>query len=96
MVANHVCATDNIARSQPSVDKKDAIAVVEAALNCAYNSHPITTHYLANSDGSVSLVYAIEVKNDETGEWYEAHVDAHSGKLLSTVDYVADVTVRRP
>ena len=78
------------------MDKKDAIAAAEAALNCFHNSRPITTQYLANPDGTVALVYVIEVRNDETGESYQAHVDAHSGKLISTVNYVSHATVRQP
>ena len=89
------CIADNIAPPQPSVDKRVAISVAEAALKCTYDSRPITIHYLANADGSVSLVYLIQVKNEETGEWYEAHVDAHTAKLLSTVNYVAHATVRQ-
>jgi extracellular elastinolytic metalloproteinase len=75
------------------VDKKDAIAAAEAALDCTYDFHPTSLRYLANPDGSASLVYVIQVKNDETGKHYQAHVDAHSGKLLSTVNFVAEATV---
>jgi extracellular elastinolytic metalloproteinase len=75
------------------VDKKTAIAAAEAALDCTYNSHPTTLEYLARPDGSVALVHVIQVKNDHTGRWYEAYVDAHSAQLLSTVDFVADASV---
>lgn len=78
------------------MSRKDAIAAAESTLKCAYDSRPITLHYLANAAGSVSLVYVISVRNKESGEWYEAHVDAHSSELLSTVNYVARATVRRP
>jgi len=96
MLINHIHISDNIAPPNPTVNRNDAIAVAESTLRCAYDSRPITLHYLANAAGSVSLVYAISVKNEESGEWYEAHVDAHSAKLLSTVNYVAHATVRRP
>src|SRR5260221_10396329 len=74
---------------------KNAIAVAEAALGCTYNFYPTSLQYLANPDGSSSLVHVIQVKNDETGEYYQAHVDAHTGKLISTINFVAEATVSR-
>jgi len=87
--------TDMIASSQPSVDKNVAIAIAEAALGCTYDSFPTSLQYLANPDGSSSLVHVIQVKNDESGKYYQAHVDAHTGKLVSTVNFVAEATVSR-
>lgn len=84
-----------IAPSQPSVDKEDAIRVAETVLNCIYDSHPTSLQYLANPDGSASLVHVIQVKNDNTGEYYQAHVDAHSGKLVSRFSFVSEATVSR-
>jgi extracellular elastinolytic metalloproteinase len=78
------------------VDTKTAIAAAEAALDCTYDSHPTSLQYLANPDGSASLVHVIQVKNDDAGKYYQAHVDAHSGKLLSTVNFVAEATVSQP
>jgi extracellular elastinolytic metalloproteinase len=80
----------------PSVDERTAIATAEAALDCTYDSYPTSLQYLANADGSVSLVHVIQVKNDEAGKYYQAHVDAHSGKLISTTSFVAEASVRRP
>ena len=74
---------------------KNAIAVAEAALDCTYNSYPTSLQYLANPDGSSSLVYVIQVKNEGTGKYYQAHLDAHTGKLISTFDFVAETTVSR-
>jgi extracellular elastinolytic metalloproteinase len=90
------CTTDKIAPSQPSIDKNAAIAAAEAALGCTHDSYPTSLQYLANPDGSASLVHVFQLKNDEVGKYYQAHVDAHSGKLLSTVDFVAEATVSRP
>jgi extracellular elastinolytic metalloproteinase len=85
--------TETFAPSQPSVDKTDAIFVAETALNCTYDSYPTSLQYLANPDGSASLVHVIQVKNDERGEYYQVHVDAHSGKLVSMVNFVAEASV---
>ncbi|KAJ7247321.1 Fungalysin metallopeptidase-domain-containing protein [Mycena rebaudengoi] len=48
--------------------------------------------YLAKDDGSAALVYSFQVSNEATGTWYEAFVDAHSGELLSVVDFVAQAS----
>jgi hypothetical protein len=50
--------------------------------------------YFAKEDGSAALVYSLQVKNEETGTWFEALVDAHSKEMVSVVDYVAQATVR--
>ena len=77
------------------MEKNVAIAIAEAALGCTYNLYPTSLQYLANPDGSSSLVHVIQVRNNEAGKYYQAHVDAHTGKVVSTVSFVADATVSR-
>jgi len=77
------------------VEKSVAIAIAEAALDCTYDSYPTSLQYLANADGSSSLVHVIQVKNDEAGKYFQAYVDAHTGQLVSTVNFVAEATVSR-
>jgi extracellular elastinolytic metalloproteinase len=48
---------------------------------------------LAKKDGSAALAHSFQVNNEESGAWYEAFVDAHSGELLSVVDFVAQASV---
>jgi extracellular elastinolytic metalloproteinase len=50
--------------------------------------------YFAKEDGAAALVHAFQVRDETAGTWYEALVDAHDGKLLSVVDYVAKASVR--
>ncbi|KAL0565938.1 hypothetical protein V5O48_016076, partial [Marasmius crinis-equi] len=75
----------------PSIPLAKAISIAESTLNGAYNPdvHPSPTlSYLVISDGSVSLVHSMQIENEETGMWYNAYVDAHSGELRSVVDFV--------
>jgi extracellular elastinolytic metalloproteinase len=51
--------------------------------------------YLVNADNTASLIHVVQVQNQEKGTWYEAFVDAHSGKFVSSIDLVANAAVRR-
>ncbi|KAH6915888.1 metalloprotease [Coprinopsis sp. MPI-PUGE-AT-0042] len=84
----------NVADAQPSIDVKDALPAVEEALDGKYNGHPTRLEYLARPDGSASLVFAAQIENVEANTWYEAFIDAHTGDLLSVVDFTADATYR--
>ncbi|KAJ6587531.1 Fungalysin metallopeptidase-domain-containing protein [Mycena vulgaris] len=78
------------APSVPSLDVKTAIASAEATLSGSHAGMPdAQLKYFAKQDGSAALVHSFQVGNDADGTWYEALVDAHSGQLLSVVDYVA-------
>jgi extracellular elastinolytic metalloproteinase len=37
----------------------------------------------------------VQVQNQGKATWYEAFVDAHSGKFVSSIDLVANAAVRR-
>ncbi|KAG7086208.1 hypothetical protein E1B28_002172 [Marasmius oreades] len=86
--------TNNIAPSAPSVDIENVIPKIEASLQGKRNEIKPTLEYLALQDGRVALVYSFQVQNEETGTWYEAYVDAHSGDLLSVTDFVAEATYK--
>ena len=45
--------------------------------------------YLANADGSATLVYAISIDNDTEGTYFLAYVDAHKGNVAAALNYVA-------
>jgi extracellular elastinolytic metalloproteinase len=89
-----IISTENVADAEPSIDVNDALPAVEEALDGKYNGHPTRLEYLARPDGSASLVFAAQIENIESNTWYEAFIDAHSGELLSVVDFTADATVR--
>jgi extracellular elastinolytic metalloproteinase len=69
--------------------------MIEDALDATYNGHAPTLEYLVQSAGGpVALSHVVQVQNGATGAWYEAYADAHTGKLLSVTDFVADAAVR--
>ncbi|KAJ7289420.1 Fungalysin metallopeptidase-domain-containing protein [Mycena rebaudengoi] len=85
----------SIASSTPSISFDDARAAAEAALEGSHEGLPAAElKYLALSSGAAALVHAFQVRNEVAGTWYEALVDAHSGELLSIVDYVAQASYR--
>lgn len=82
-----------IASSQPTLDVDSITAKTEEALDGKRNDHPASLEYLSRADGTVALTHVIQIQNEDTGTWYEAFVDAHSGELLSVTDFVAEATV---
>ncbi|KAK7033958.1 hypothetical protein VNI00_012585 [Paramarasmius palmivorus] len=86
--------TKNIAPSKPSVDVQSVIAKTEETLGGKKSDAEPTLQYLAREDGSVALVHAFQVANEEVGTWYESYVDAHSGELLSVADFVAHASYK--
>lgn len=85
--------TENIAPASATVSLEDAISNAERLLHGSYNHHPATLEYFAKEDGSVALAHVIQIANDNAGTWFEAFIDAHSGELLSAIDFVAHATV---
>ncbi|KAG7094654.1 hypothetical protein E1B28_005477 [Marasmius oreades] len=86
--------TSKAADSKPSVDVSTVIPKVEQTLQGKKNDIEPTVKYLAQQDGSVALVHAFQVENDEAGTFYEAFADAHTGELLSVTDFVAQASYR--
>ncbi|KAF9527649.1 Fungalysin metallopeptidase-domain-containing protein [Crepidotus variabilis] len=80
--------------STPSVSVGDAITTAEKTLGGKYNNYPTKVEYYLTSDGTAVLTHVIQVQNDATGAWFEAFVNAHSGDLVSVVDFVADASYR--
>ncbi|KAF9012215.1 hypothetical protein BDZ89DRAFT_1077431 [Hymenopellis radicata] len=85
--------TSNIADPTPTIDVQSVIPTIEEQLDGTFNGFT-SLNYLALADGSVALTHAIQVQNDETNAWLEAYVDAHTGELLSVVDFVAELSYR--
>ena len=63
-------------------------------MDAAYNAHPTKIEYFAKKDGSAVLVHTIQVQDEEKGIWSEVYVDAHSGDIVSSTDFVAEAAVR--
>ncbi|KAF8970324.1 Fungalysin metallopeptidase-domain-containing protein [Flammula alnicola] len=78
-----------VAPAEPTVSWKSVLSEVEDALEGKYNGQNATLEYLAKSDGSVALTHVVQIQNEESSAWYEAYIDAHTGKLVSVTDFVA-------
>ena len=87
---------ERVASKTPKVKVAAAIATAEKTLNGKFDKESFpapSIEYLAKPDGSAALTYAVQVRNDDEGTWYEAFVDAHSGELVSVTDFRAHATV---
>ncbi|KAJ7696956.1 Fungalysin metallopeptidase-domain-containing protein [Mycena rosella] len=91
---NSFVNTSTIAPSTPTIAIETAISAAEQALDGTYNNIPTALEYLVQPDNSVSLIYVIQVQNQEKKTWYEAFVDAHSGKFVSSIDLVSNAVYR--
>ncbi|KAG7088983.1 hypothetical protein E1B28_012929 [Marasmius oreades] len=91
---NSFVDTSNIASPIPTVSLNDAILEAESTLGGTHNGIQPTLRYLARPDGSVALVHAIQVQSSTPYIFVVAYVDAHSGKVISINDFVADATFR--
>ncbi|KAF9556775.1 hypothetical protein CPC08DRAFT_764997 [Agrocybe pediades] len=77
-----------IASTTPSIALADAITTAEKALDGTFNQHPAKLEFFAKPDNTAVLTHVIQIQNDDTGAWFEAFVDAHSGDLVSVTDFV--------
>lgn len=84
-----------MALSDPSLALADAIPMAESILGGTYNDHPATLEYIIKDDASAALAHVVQIRNQTTGAWVEAFVDAHTGELLSVTDFVAHASVSR-
>ncbi|KAJ7073496.1 Fungalysin metallopeptidase-domain-containing protein [Mycena belliarum] len=81
------------ASATPSLDLDTAQKKAESMLGGTTAGLPDPElKWFAKEDGTAALAHSFQVKNDEDGAWVEALVDAHSGEMLSIVDYVAEAT----
>ncbi|KAJ7828734.1 Fungalysin metallopeptidase-domain-containing protein [Mycena olivaceomarginata] len=84
----------SFASSSATVSVDAAISAAQSALDGKHNNIPTTLEYLVNADNTASLVHVVQVQNADQGTWYEAFVDAHSGKFISSIDLVANAVYR--
>ncbi|KAG5653861.1 hypothetical protein H0H81_009940 [Sphagnurus paluster] len=82
----------NIAPSTPTISVDTAIAKAEQALDGKFNNHPATLEYLAKDDGTAALTHVVQIRNETAGTWYQAFVDAHSGEVVSVIDFVTQAS----
>ncbi|OJT07219.1 Extracellular metalloproteinase 5, partial [Trametes pubescens] len=84
--------TTSVPSTTPSISLEDAISTAESQLSGKFNEHPATLKFVAKKDGSLALTHVVQIQNDETGAWFEAFVDAHSGELVQLTDFVAEAS----
>ncbi|KAF8877846.1 metallo proteinase 10 [Gymnopilus junonius] len=77
-----------IAPTTPTIKWQSVLPQIEQSLQGRYNGIGVTLEYLVQSDGSLVLTHVIQIQNETQG-WYEAYVDAHSGRLVAVTDFVA-------
>ncbi|OJT09257.1 Extracellular metalloproteinase mep, partial [Trametes pubescens] len=82
----------SVPSTTPSISLEDAISTAESQLSGKFNEHPATLKFVAKKDGSLALTHVVQIQNDETGAWFEAFVDAHSGELVQLTDFVAEAS----
>ncbi|KAL0569292.1 hypothetical protein V5O48_012679 [Marasmius crinis-equi] len=83
-----------VADSTPLVDVNSAIERAEDALQGKKNEVEPVLEYLTLEDGSLALVYAFQVRNEDASAWYEAYIDAHTGELISVADFVSHASYK--
>ncbi|KAH9850436.1 Fungalysin metallopeptidase-domain-containing protein [Lenzites betulinus] len=84
----------SVPSTTPSISLEDAIAKAESALSGKFNEHPPTLEFVVQKDGSLALTHVMQIQNDDTGAWFEAFVDAHSGEIVHLTDFVAKASYR--
>jgi len=91
LITNSCCVhIDEIAAQQPTVHISAAIRTAEETFGAAYNDYPTTLGYYAQWDGSVALVHVVHVQDVDNAIWLQVHVDAHSGEVLSSINFIAE------
>ncbi|PPR02915.1 hypothetical protein CVT24_012208 [Panaeolus cyanescens] len=81
-----------IASSEPTFAWKSIVADLEGKLDSSLLNDDAILQYFSKDDGSMALVYSVQLRNQEHGSWYEAHIDAHTGEILSINDFASDAS----
>lgn len=81
----------SVAPAQATISEAEAIAKAEDVLGGKQVDVPVTLEYIAKEDNTVALAHVVQVQNAD--HWYQAHVDAHTGELINTIDFVAEASV---
>ncbi|CAE6465601.1 unnamed protein product [Rhizoctonia solani] len=84
----------SVASTTATLTKDQAIAKAEAATKAKYNQWPTTIEYFAKDPDNVVLSHVVQVQNEQSGEWYEAFVDASTGEVVNLVSFVSDASYR--
>ncbi|CAE6508128.1 unnamed protein product [Rhizoctonia solani] len=84
----------SVAAATPKLTKDEAISIAETAIGGKYNDLPTSLEYFAKDSDYVALTHVVQVRNNETDEWYEAFVDADSGEIVNVISFMAHASYR--
>ncbi|CAE6480313.1 unnamed protein product [Rhizoctonia solani] len=76
------------------VKPKEAISTAETAIGGKHNNVPTSLEYFAKDSDHVALTHVVQVRNNETDEWYEGFVDADSGEIVNVISFMAHASYR--
>ncbi|CUA72709.1 hypothetical protein RSOLAG22IIIB_10242 [Rhizoctonia solani] len=93
-VANAVANPKSVASIIPKLTIEQAIEKAEATTDAKYNDWPTSLEYFAKDSDHVVLAHVVQVQNAETGEWYEAYVDASNGEVVNMISFVHKASYR--
>ncbi|KAF8886799.1 Fungalysin metallopeptidase-domain-containing protein [Infundibulicybe gibba] len=79
----------NIASSTPSRDVRSVISRAERILGGKFNGHATLEYLTTGPSGPIRLTHVVQIQNVDEGTWFEAYMDAHSGKYIHATDFVA-------
>ena len=86
----------SIASATPKITSEAAIAAAEDALSAtrvADAPAPVVQYFITDADHAV-LTWVVHVETADLQHYYEAYVDAATGKVVSISDLVAQATYR--
>ncbi|TFK95304.1 Fungalysin metallopeptidase-domain-containing protein [Pterulicium gracile] len=78
----------------PTISVEEATIIAEDELSGTFTGPAARLEYVAQKDGSAALAHVLQIRNEQESTWYEAFVDAHTGELISVVNFVAQAAYR--
>ncbi|KIM34310.1 hypothetical protein M408DRAFT_93800 [Serendipita vermifera MAFF 305830] len=79
-----------VASPTPALSKEEAIRIAQEKLSGTHSGKAPTLEYYVLSNGNMALTYVVEVQTADGNHWYEAFVDAATGDIRGSNDFVAD------
>ncbi|KAG8905775.1 hypothetical protein FRB99_008254 [Tulasnella sp. 403] len=81
-----------VSADSPKLKETDAIAAAEKHLGGKYNNWPVKKEYIFQDTDHATLAYVVQVQNDKS--WFEAFVDANTGKVVNVINFVSEASYR--
>lgn len=77
------------------MDWPPLIPQLEEDLDAKFKDKPQGPYlaWFAMDDDSIALVHVIQFQDTNNAVWFEAYIDAHSGRVVSATDFVSDASV---